>query len=113
MDLEIQTLIENMAQNANRAETERGKRAVIGVNKNSIILANQTLISKQMEELTKQVQAINMGQAQFQQAKVHHIWQASVLRCDFCGEGHVNDECMNEVVSDDANYMGIYQKGNP
>jgi hypothetical protein len=52
-DLGVQTLIENMAQNEYRLETERGKRVVFGVDKNSVILANQTLMSKQMEELTK------------------------------------------------------------
>jgi len=54
-----------------------------------------------------------MGQAQFQQAKVHQLLQAPILRCDFCGEGHANGECIPEGVSEEANYTGNYQKGNP
>jgi len=47
-DLEVQTLIENIAQNKYRAETERGKRGVFGVSENSAILVNQKLMSKQI-----------------------------------------------------------------
>jgi hypothetical protein len=36
-----------------------------------------------------------------------------VLRCDLCGERHANGECMPKVVSEDANYIGNYQKGDP
>jgi len=41
-----------MAQSEYRAETEHGKRGGFGVNKNSVILANQTLMRKHIEELT-------------------------------------------------------------
>jgi hypothetical protein len=49
MDLEVQTLIENMTQNEYHAETKCGKKGMFGVNKSSVILADQTLMSKQME----------------------------------------------------------------
>lgn len=38
-DLEVQTLIKNIAQNEYRAETERGKRGVFGVSENICYLS--------------------------------------------------------------------------
>jgi len=47
--LEVQNLIEIMAQNEYCVEIEQGEIGVLGVNENSILLASQTLMSKQME----------------------------------------------------------------
>jgi len=66
-DLEVQTLIEIMAQNEYCVEIEQSEKGVLGVNENSIILASQTLMSKQIEALSKQVQAISIRQVQVQQ----------------------------------------------
>jgi len=66
-DLKVQNLIEIMAQNEYCVEIEQGKIGVLGVNENIIILASQTLMSKQMEALSKQVQAISIRQVQVQQ----------------------------------------------
>jgi len=51
-----------------------------------------------------------MGQLQSQQAQVQ---QMGAPKCDLCGEGHANGEYVSERVSEEANYMGNYQKGNP
>jgi len=48
-------------------------------------------MSKQLEALSKQVQAISIRQVQIQQ-----VQKAQVLRCKFCGEGHTNVECVPE-----------------
>jgi len=106
-DLKVQNLIEIMAQNEYCVEIEQGKIGVLGVNENSIILASQTLMSKQMESLSEQVQAISIRQIQVQQ-----IQQAQVLRCKFCGEGHYNGGCVPEGVCEEASYMRKYQKEN-
>jgi len=42
-----------MAQNEYCVEIEQGEIEVLGVNENSILLASQTLMSKQMEALSK------------------------------------------------------------
>jgi len=43
------------------------------VNDNTAILANQTTMNKHFETLTKQVQAITMGQLQAQHAQVQQV----------------------------------------
>jgi len=105
IDFGVQNLIEIMAQNEYCVEIEKGEIRVLGVNENSIVLASQILMSKQMEALSKQVQAISIRQVQVQQPQV--------LRCEFCGEGHANGECVPERVSEEASYMRNYQKENP
>jgi hypothetical protein len=65
-------------------------------------------MSKQIEALSKQVQAISIRQVQSQQ-----IQQAQVLRCEFYGEGHANSECVPEGVREEANYRRNYQEENP
>jgi hypothetical protein len=84
-DHEVQTLIDNMAQNEYRAGAEKKKMGVFGVSENSAILENQTAMNKQIKALTKHVQAITMGQLQVQHAQVQ---QVAAPKCDFCGEGH-------------------------
>jgi hypothetical protein len=40
IDLEVQIIIQNMAQNEYRVETDQCEIGVFGVNENSVILAN-------------------------------------------------------------------------
>jgi hypothetical protein len=47
-DLEVQTLIEIMAQNEYYVEIEQSEKGVLGVNENSIILDSLALMSKQI-----------------------------------------------------------------
>jgi len=56
-----------MAQNEYCVEIEQNEIGVLGVNENSIIPASQALMSKQIEALLKQVQAISIRQVQVQQ----------------------------------------------
>jgi len=98
-DREVQTLIENMAQNEYRTDADKKKMEVFGVSDNTTILENQAAMNKQLEALTKYVQGLSMGnQAQ----------QVAAIRCDFCGGGNVNCECVPEGASEEANYMGNY-----
>ena len=107
-DLEVQNLIEIMAQNEYCVEIEQSEIGMLGVNENSIILSSQALMSNQIEAFSKQVQAISIRQVQVQQ-----IQQAQVLRCEFCGEGYGNGECVPEGVSEESSYMRNYQEENP
>jgi len=81
------------------------------VSEGNVILANQTAINKQLETLTKYVQALAMGQLQAQQAQVQQV-QNGGIKCDFCGEGHTNGECIPEGLSEEDNYMGNFQMPN-
>ncbi|KEH41545.1 DNA/RNA polymerase superfamily protein, putative [Medicago truncatula] len=107
-DLKVQTLIEFMAQNECCVEIEQSEIGVLGVNENSIIMTSQALMSKHIEALSKPIQVISIRQVQVQQ-----IHQPQVLRCEFCGEGHANGECVPEGVSEEAIYMRNYQEENP
>jgi len=103
-DHEVQALIEKMAHNEYRADADKKKRGVFGVSDNTTILVKQASMNKQLADLTKHVQGLTMAtQSQ----------QVAGVRCDFFGEGHANDECVPEGVSEEANYMGNYQKPNP
>ena len=84
-DHQVRDLIKNMTENEHRADSQKKKRVVFGVNDNTAILANQTTMNKHLETLTKQVQAITMGQLQAQQAQVQQ-------RCDFCQGDHASGE---------------------
>jgi len=108
-DHEVRNLIENMTENEHRADAKKKRRGVFGVNDSTALLANQTAMNKHLETLTKQVQAITMGQLQAQQAQVQQVQQ----RCDFCQGDHANGEYSLEGTIEEANYMGNYQKNNP
>jgi len=77
---------------------------VYGVSDNTTILANQAAMNKQLVDLTKHVQGLTMDTKS---------QQVAVVKCDFCGEGHANGECVLEGVSKEAKYMGNYQLFNP
>jgi len=60
----------------------------------NVILAQNKLLTQQIEALTKQI--VQLPQ-QFQQGgsqKTHQAYQVQqVLRCDFCGSDHHNGHC--------------------
>jgi hypothetical protein len=102
-DHEAQALIENMAANEYRVDAEKKKRGVFGVSDQTAILANQATMNKQLETLTKEFHGFTMTNKQ---------QQVAAIRCDLCGEGHTNGECVPEGYSEEANYVN-YQKPNP
>ena len=102
-DHEVQVLIENMANNEYRADAEKKKRGVYGVSDTTSILANQAAMNKQIETLTKELHAYTLANKQQQEP---------AIRCDLCGEGHANGECVPEGSSEEENYVN-YQKQNP
>jgi len=104
IDHEVQALIENMADNEYRADAEKKKRGVFGVSNHTAILANQEVMNKQLETLTKEFHGFTMA---------NKPQQVVAIRCDLCGEGHANGACVPEGYSEEANYMGNYQKPNP
>lgn len=60
-DHEIQTLIENMANNEYCADAEKKKRGVFGVSDTTSILANQAAMNEQIETLTKELHAYQLA----------------------------------------------------
>jgi hypothetical protein len=103
-DHEVQALIENMAQNEYRTNSEKKKRGVFAVIDYSVILANQAAMNKQLETLTKEFHGYTM---------TNKPQQVAANRYYFCGEGHAKYECVPEGGSEEANYMGNYQEPNP
>jgi hypothetical protein len=101
--LKVQALIENMASNEYRAEAKKKERGVFGVSDQTAILANQVAMNKQIETLTNEFQSFTLA---------HKPQQVAAIRCDLCGEGHANGECVPEGTSEEANYMESYQRQN-
>jgi len=60
-DHEVQALIENMAQNEYRTDSEKKRRGVFGVIDHTAILANQAAMNKQLETLTKEFHGYTMA----------------------------------------------------
>ena len=83
---------------------KRKKKGAFGVSDHTAILANQAAMNKQLETLTKEFHGFTMA---------NKPQQVAAIKCDFYGEGHANGECVPEGVSEEANYMGNYQKPNP
>jgi len=102
-DHEVEALIESMAQNEYRADAEKKKRGVYGVSDTTSILANQASMNKKIEALTKEFQGFSLA---------HKQQQVAAIRCDLCGEGHANGECVPEGSSVEANYVN-FQRQNP
>jgi hypothetical protein len=102
-DHEVQALIENVASNEYRAEAKKKERGVYGVSDQTAILANQAAMNKQLETLTKEFQGFTLANKQ---------QQVAAVSCDLCGEGHTNGECVPEGSSEEANYLGGYQRQN-
>jgi len=92
-----------MAQNEYRADAEKKKRGVYGVSDTTSILANQAAMNKQIEALTKEFQGFTLANKQ---------QQVVAVRCDLCGEGHANGECVPEGFSEEESYVN-YQRQNP
>jgi len=77
---------------------------VFGVSDHTAILANQASMNKQLETLTKEFHGFTMANKQ---------QQVAAIRCDLCGEGHANGECVPEGFSEEVNYVGNYKESNP
>jgi hypothetical protein len=91
-----------MASNEYRDDAKKKERGVFGVSDQTAILANQATMNKQLETLTKEFHSYTLANKQ----------QVDAVRCDLCGEGHANGECIPEGSSEEANYMGSYQRPN-
>ena len=67
------------------------------MNSTNAILAQNKIMTQQMEALTQQMaklpQQLQTQQLQVVQASQTVNYQAPILRCDFCGENHVNGNC--------------------
>jgi hypothetical protein len=101
-DHEVLALIETMASNEYRADAKKKERGVFGVSDQTAILANQPAMNKQLETLTKKLHSYTLANKQ-------HV---AAVRCDLCGEGHPNGDCIPEGLCEVANYMGSYQRPN-
>ena len=90
------------------------KKGVFELNNTDAILAQNKIITQQMEALTQQMaklpQQLQAQQLQAVQASQAVNYQAPILRCDFCGGYHVNGNCSQQTVvettSEEVQYMG-------
>jgi hypothetical protein len=78
-----------------------GRRGVMELGAHDAVLAQNKLLSQQIENLTNQLQVVQLGPV-----------QASILQCHFCGGNHRNRFCANSrsASEEQLNFMGNTQK---
>ncbi|CAJ2653112.1 unnamed protein product [Trifolium pratense] len=104
---EARDLVENMSQNEYRAQNDRGakkKGGMLELDTQTALLAQSTLMNSQMTTMLKHFTNSPNSQAQ--------VMAAQGLKCDFCGQGHVNGECFPEG-SEEAKYLANFKRSNP
>jgi len=74
------------------------------LNSHDAILAQNELLTQQLEALTKQISRI----PQLQSVQATQFGAQQVLSCALCGGGHPSNQCfMLDGFQDEMNYMGI------
>nr|KYP31825.1 hypothetical protein KK1_047671 [Cajanus cajan] len=108
------TIIESMASTDFRSQHGRSssrKRGVLDLSTQDSVLAQNKLLSQQIEALNQQMAKLPQ-QLQAMQANTPPIQQA--LSCDFCGVDHPNGYCAEPPSSqgEEVNYMGNQRRQN-
>ncbi|PNX91304.1 hypothetical protein L195_g047434, partial [Trifolium pratense] len=106
-EAEARELVESMAQNEYRAQNDRGakkKGGMIELDTQSALLAQQKLMTNQMETMIKLLS--NPQSATAQVGKVEGV------RCDFCLQDHPNGGCFPEG-SEEAKYLANFRRTYP
>ncbi|XP_020206915.1 uncharacterized protein LOC109791958 [Cajanus cajan] len=106
---EATQIIESLASSDHQAEHGRHqshKSGVLDLSTNDAILAQNKLLSQQIEAQTKKMAKIPQ--------QLHAIASSSSqsnssLKCDFCGRDHPNGHC-SETTNEEVNYVGNQQK---
>ncbi|PNY16023.1 hypothetical protein L195_g012732, partial [Trifolium pratense] len=104
---EVRELVESMTQNEYRAQNDRGakkKGGLLELDAQSALLAQQKLMSSQMEAMMKLISTSQSTNSQV--SKVEQV------RCDFCLQDHPNGGCFPEG-SEEARYLANFRKTYP
>ncbi|MCH91038.1 hypothetical protein A2U01_0011962, partial [Trifolium medium] len=105
--VEVRELLESMAQNEYRAQNDRGakkKGGLLELDAQSALLAQQKLMSSQLESMMKLISTSQPTNSQV--SKVEQV------RCDFCLQDHPNGGCFPEG-SEEARYLANFRKSYP
>ncbi|XP_052723859.1 uncharacterized protein LOC128193791 [Vigna angularis] len=107
-------VIENMASTDLRSQHGRipaQKRGVYELSAQDALLAQNKLLSQQMELLTQSMAKLPQ---QLQALQAHSQPHQQVMRCDFCGDDHPNGHCQvpGSSQSEEVNYMGNQGRQN-
>ncbi|XP_020208550.1 uncharacterized protein LOC109793496 [Cajanus cajan] len=108
---EATQIIESLASSDHQAEHGRHqshKRGIMDLSTNDAILAQNKLLSQQIEALTKQMAKIPQ---QLHAINSPPIQPNPPLRCDFCGGEHPNGYCATNSNEEEVNYLGNQPKG--
>ncbi|MCH92290.1 hypothetical protein A2U01_0013227, partial [Trifolium medium] len=106
-EAEARELVESMAQNEYRAQNDRGakkKGGVLELDTQSALLAQQKLMTNQMEAMLKL-----LSNSQTPTAQVNKVESS---KCDFCLQDHPNGGCFPER-SEEAKYLANFRKSYP
>ncbi|XP_014517227.1 uncharacterized protein LOC106774697 [Vigna radiata var. radiata] len=100
-----------MALNENETQSEKGvivqKRGVLQLTTEDALLAQNKLLSQQLDNLSKIIAQLPK--------ELRNVSQAQQQLCDLCGSDHVNGQCaFPEKAQEEANYLGNqFQKPQP
>jgi len=91
----VTRIIDALASTNYQAQYDRQsvqKKGVFELNTTDAILAQNKIMTQQMEALTQQM-------AKLPQQLQTVNYQAPLLRCDFCGGNHVNGNCSQQIAA--------------
>ncbi|XP_014503073.1 uncharacterized protein LOC106763389 [Vigna radiata var. radiata] len=102
---EARELIENMAANDNESQNERGQqRGVLQLQSHDAILAQNKLMTQQLEILMNKVSQLKEHQ---------NVSHAQHQGCALCGEEHISGQCVKQgITQEGVNYMGNQNRPN-
>ncbi|PNX54761.1 hypothetical protein L195_g048382, partial [Trifolium pratense] len=106
-EAEARELVESMTQNEYRATNDRGAKkrgAVLELDTQSALLAQQKLMTSQMEAMMKLLSN--------PQSQASLVGKIDNVRCDFCLQDHPNGGCFPEG-SEEAKYLANFRKPYP
>jgi len=85
-------------------QTVQQKKGMFELNTANALLAQNKILTQQMEALTKQMAKLPQ-QLQVAQSSQN---QSQFMRCDFCGGNNLNGQCsyQNNPLQEEVNYMG-------
>jgi len=90
-------IIDSIAANDSQSHHERApiqRKGIMELDTQNAILAQNKLLTEQIEALTKQISQLPQQYQQGGSQKTHQAHQVQqVMRCDFCGGDHWNGHC--------------------
>ncbi|KAL2330367.1 hypothetical protein Fmac_017948 [Flemingia macrophylla] len=106
---EATKIIDSFASSDHQAQHNRqhsSRKSMLELNSNDTILAQNKILSQQIETLTKEIAKLKPPTRPVRAVSSSQ----KVLRCDFCGGDHLNGHCDDHAQQEEVQYMGQPQQ---